>query len=192
MTKKRKMPFTQEYLKECFDYNPDTGELTWRERPLHHFATQAACNCFRTKYAGQVAGHNKVYTDFKTYNEICFYGGVNWFSHRLIWKLVTGDEPGSGLDIDHINGDTLDNRWENLRLTKYNMRNKRKAKNNTSGYAGVSYRSDSGRYRARLAIDNPDGTTRRIILGNYDTAEEANEALVEYRKKHGYTDRHGT
>lgn len=192
MTKKRKMPFTQEYLKECFDYNPHKGELVWRERPRHHFATEAAWKCFLTKYPRQVAGHEKYYTDFKTYNEICFYGSVNWFAHRLIWKLVTGDDPGSDFDIDHINGDTLDNRWVNLRLTKHNMRNKRKLKNNTSGYVGVSYREDSGRYRARLAIDNPDGTTRRITIGNYDTAEAANEALVEYRANHNYTERHGT
>lgn len=71
--------------------------------------------------------------------------------------------------IDHINGDKLDNRRENLRLATNaeNQRNTKRRSDNTSGYKGV-WQITNGRWRARLAVDGRD-----IHLGYFDTAEEA-------------------
>jgi hypothetical protein len=66
--------------------------------------------------------------------------------------------------VDHINGDTLDNRRINLRVCSHseNMRNqKRKSK-------GVSYSKKLNIYRARITVDNST-----IALGTYKTEEEA-------------------
>ena len=38
--------------------------------------------------------------------------GIKLLAHRVIWKLMTGEEP-KGV-IDHINNNPSDNRWENL------------------------------------------------------------------------------
>jgi len=72
-----------------------------------------------------------------------FVVGINlkkYFVHRIIWAMH-GNEPVAMLD--HINGDTADNRIENLRAATYesNNCNARLSKRNTSGYKGVSWNS---------------------------------------------------
>lgn len=75
--------------------------------------------------------------------------------------------------IDHINGDTLDNRRSNLRIASRlnNQRNMGMPKHNTSGYKGVGYRKDRGKYRAYISLNDE---THHI--GYFNTAEEAARA----------------
>lgn len=54
------------------------------------------------------------------------------------------------------------------------MRNQKINSKNTSGFKGVSYRKDSGLWRARISING-----KRIILGHFNTAEEAADAYNE-------------
>lgn len=66
--------------------------------------------------------------------------GRNWYAHRVIWILYNGHLPGD-LVIDHIDGNALNNRIENLRAVpqKLNNRNASKRKDNTSGETGVYF-----------------------------------------------------
>ena len=84
-----------------------------------------------------------------------------------------------GMQVDHINGDPLDNRKENLRICtrSENCRNRKVRSNSRSGYKGVEIKS-SGRFQAY--IGNPNMKSRHIKLGTYDTPEEAARA---YDKK---------
>jgi HNH endonuclease/AP2 domain len=86
----------------------------------------------------------------------------------MMHRLIVGAEAGQ--EVDHANGDTLDNRRENLRICTglENRRNKKRYKTNTSGYKGVWKQSDCNRWRAYIGIR---GKTRYI--GLYATAEEA-------------------
>ena len=45
MSKPKELP-SQKYLLECFDYDQDTGELTWKKRPRHHFGSVGAWKSF--------------------------------------------------------------------------------------------------------------------------------------------------
>jgi hypothetical protein len=87
--------------------------------------------------------------------------------HRVLMK------PPRGKVVDHINGDGLYNRRANLRLGRHhdNMRNLRISKANRSGFKGVHFCKDSGRWRAQIRTD-----VGRVSLGCYGTAEEAREA----------------
>src|ERR1700744_1157255 len=74
-------------------------------------------------------------------------------SGNLSMHRVIMDAPAD-MVVDHINGRTLDNRRSNLRICTRveNMRNQRLAKNNTTGYKGVSLHK-AGRYRASICVN---------------------------------------
>ncbi len=90
--------------------------------------------------------------------------------HRVIMNAP------KGMDVDHINGDRLDNRKENLRICTraQNCQNKKLRRDSKSGYKGVYERLETQRFKAYIS----DPTTaypkkRHISLGHYATAEEA-------------------
>lgn len=96
--------------------------------------------------------------------------------HRYILGLSEPTEI-----IDHINGNTLDNRKANLRrcTNTENSRNCKLSKNNTSGASGVNLIKSSGKYRARIMVNR-----KEIRLGHFKTFEEAKKARREAEKKY--------
>lgn len=104
-------------------------------------------------------------------------GRRNIMMHRLIMSAP------KGMQVDHINGDGLDNRRSNLRLVtnSQNSYNRGVAKNNVSGFKGVGFHKKSGKWQARIAVDR-----KRKHIGLYDTPEQAAEAYeAESKKLHG-------
>lgn len=101
--------------------------------------------------------------------------GTTYLLHRWL-----KDEP-AGMDVDHINHDTLDNTDENLRVCTHakNILNRRgSTKTNFSGSQGVSWFSKSGKWRARVCISQ-----KEHYLGLYDSKEEAESAVNSYRNQ---------
>jgi hypothetical protein len=81
-----------------------------------------------------------------------------------------------GMFIDHINGDKLDNRLENLRVCNKseNAANSKIFSTNKSGLRGVSWFSSCSKWRAAITVNR-----RQIHLGLFGTKEEAS---VAYKK----------
>lgn len=164
-----------DYLRTCFNYNPESGELRWKKRPVSHFSTKNSWSIWNSKHAGTIAGN----IDPNGYRCV----GINrrlYKAHRLIWKIFTGNEPPPG--IDHHDGNTLNNEWRNLREADQLQQNwnARLKKNNTSGYRGVS-KVGSGRYGAQIRVNR-----KYRYLGTFDTPEEASAAYQAAAKElHG-------
>ena len=170
------------YLRECFAYNPITGVLTWRKRPRRHFTIKRIWLTWTTRYAMNTAGR----LTQKGHIGIVL-NGTTFFSHRIIWKLMTGREPL--ITIDHANGKPSDNRWRNLRAATIRQQswNSRINKDNTSGYRGVS--KIGNRWMVRIRTLNNE----RIYLGCYPTAAAAGAVYVAAsRQLHGEFYRSGT
>lgn len=97
------------------------------------------------------------------------------YLHRVIM-----DAP-KGMDVDHINGDGLDNRRCNLRLATHseNMRNKSMQSNNTSGFKGVSWHKQNKKWTVTISTSGKD-----VYLGLFGNLEEAavayDKAAIEY------------
>lgn len=142
-----------EVLQELFNYNPETGEVTWAK------CCSNAAPIGKPVRSKTSAGYISVRLNKRTYQ-----------LHRVIWKLYYGEEP-HGKVIDHINRNKTDNRISNLRLVGHdvNCLNRRVQRNNTSGAVGV-YKDKDGKYQVEC---------RNKYIGRFDTFEEA----VEVRRR---------
>jgi hypothetical protein len=90
------------------------------------------------------------------------------YMHRLIMGAQAGQI------VDHINGDTLDNRRENLRLCtpRQNLMNTLRVKPNITGFRGVHYHAPRGRRKGYFAaVLKVEG--RKYYSGYFGTAEAA-------------------
>lgn len=129
---------TQPRLLEVFSYNPDTGVLS---------------------RGGRVAGSlHKA----RGYRYVRLDGAV-YLAHRIIWKMVTGEEPTF---IDHIDLDGCNNRWVNIRSCDRagNQRNHGIRSDNSSGHKGIHW--DAKRSRWIVQVQSLDkrfhGQTRTL------------------------------
>jgi hypothetical protein len=151
------------YVKDCLNYNPETGVFTWR------MTTK------RTK-AGEIAGTN---SGANGYVRITL-AGDSYRAHRLAWFYTYGEWPS--VHVDHINHDRADNRIENLRLVdqQQNTQNMSKRKNSVCNFKGVTpFPRDKSRFVAQIRYD---GKQRK--LGVFATQEEAHEAYCAAARNH--------
>jgi hypothetical protein len=150
---------TQNRLKEVLDYNPDTGVFIRRLKQTGVKQGKISGSLTLEKY--QVTSiDNKIYK-----------------CHRLAWLYMTGKFPDG--QIDHINGNRSDNRFENLRdvTQTQNIQNQRKAQisNKSTGILGV-FKNGFG-FMARITHNNT-----KIYLGTFKTTEEAQAAYVAAKR----------
>lgn len=113
--------------------------------------------------------------------------GKHTMVHHIVWEMHNGEIP-EGMEIDHADHDRQNNRIENLRLVSraINMQNKSIYKNNSTGACGVSYRKDTGKWRAIITVNK-----RKIYIGNYISFEEALSARLEAERLYGFHGNHG-
>jgi hypothetical protein len=116
------------------------------------------------------------------------YGGV-FYAHRslhigkrvkhIFMHRVINETP-EGLDTDHVNGDGLDNRRENIRTAtrSQNMFNRAKNKNNTSGYRGVSWHAKTQKWQVQVRVNN-----KNKYIGLFRSLEDAANAYKERSKE---------
>jgi len=92
--------------------------------------------------------------------------------HRYLMDASKGEI------VDHINGDTLDNRRSNLRIctVKQNAYNRAKYKNNSSGVKGVHRHKNY--WRARIQYNG-----KRLHIGLYEKLEDAMSAYDQMATK---------
>lgn len=158
---------TQSRLKECLEYNQETGEFRWLVSTTRRVMVGDVAGCVR-----KTDGYVLVRIDCRLY-----------LAHRLAWLYVYGTWP-KGM-LDHVNRVKRDNRIQNLReATKSeNAQNSESCKNNKSGFRGVCWNVHYSKWQAKINLDR-----KQINLGLFadpkvasDCYEAARERLHPYR-----------
>ena len=175
MVATRSLP-SQKYLRECFDYDPATGELRWRARPLAHFVkkgrptwlTRRMQAAFTAACEGRQFGTVKLAGLGRTGK----LDGVYRKAHRLIFKWMAGVDP---IQVDHRDRNPLNNRWDNLRnaTQSQNQANVGAMRHNQMGLKGVKRAPCSQNYIARISVDGC-----HVHLGVFSTPEAAHAAYL--------------
>ena len=181
-----RVDITPDMCRQLLRYEPDTGRLFWRERTPDMMlpsprSAEWRCRNWNVAHAGKEA--------FLKLHRGRLYGtifNVRFFAHRVIWAITQGSWPED--QIDHINGDPLDNRIVNLRAVSHleNQRNMKLRSTNVSGANGVNWSKQTGKWSVKIR----DGK-RYLSLGHYADLAEAvavrrrAEAEIGYHPNHG-------
>lgn len=171
-----------EFLKECFDVNFETGEIRWKEkRPIHHFKNAHGMGIHNSKWGGKIAGGVIKGSDGIERRIIRLFTNKHYMAHRVIFVMAGNPDP-LDLQVDHIDGDALNNSLSNLRVATNQTNN---ANVGRKTYLGASRKLPKGvypngkRFQAKIKVNY-----KTICLGTYDTPETASAAYFEAAKSH--------
>jgi hypothetical protein len=93
--------------------------------------------------------------------------------HVIVWILSTGKDIPQGMDIDHINGNKIDNRIENLRLVTKRGNQQNRKTHRAGRLVGATYCKICHNWQSKIVIDKTS-----IKIGYYKTEQEAHEAYT--------------
>lgn len=152
------MTITHERVKELFDYHLD-GYLVWKEKKGRN-----------PKISGEAGwdsnGYRKVTID-----------GKNHYVHRVVFLFINGFMPKN---IDHIDGNPMNNKISNLReaTQSQNLMNKAMQSNNKSGVKGLTWCKTYNKWAARITSNK-----KYHHVGYFENFDEAVDALAKKRSE---------
>jgi hypothetical protein len=155
---------TASKLRELVFYDPDTGVFLW----------------LKSRSGTNGVGEPVGCIDKSRDTVVMTVNGVRCFAHRAAFLYMTGKWPT--YEVDHINGNRLDNRWQNLRDVPrlINQQNIRKAigKNCSERLLGTSFNKAKKKWTACIGQAG-----KTIHLGSFDTPEQAHERYLAKKRE---------
>jgi hypothetical protein len=154
-----------ERLRSLLRYYPKTGGWKWLvDRDNGKVKAGSEAGCIKNGKGGRR-------------RHICI-DDVRYRASRLAYFYMKGFWPKN--EIDHVNGDTLDDRWENLRQATYsqNLANQGSHRDNKTGFKGVTL-SPRGKYLTQITVNR-----KKTNGGYFATPEEAHARYKELAIKH--------
>ena len=161
----------QTELKLQFEYDPLTG-IFRRVKRRDAYGNLTTCDYIIVGDNGQ-RGYKRVSINGKRY-----------LLHKLVFLYIDGVYPD--VEVDHLNGNTSDNRLLNLRVSGRlsNRLNLKLYSTNTSGFTGVTFRN--GRYYVQACKNR-----KTYSKGSFSRLEDAILARKELNSELGFNENHG-
>lgn len=164
--------FTYEEIAAAFEYDPETGIVLRKKwikkgRPISE-----------TGRKPQKFGRTSYF--------LLGFNGTCLRAHRIAWMLTYKEWPPE--QIDHIDGDGLNNKLSNLRCVSntQNQRNASRKRTSKSGVNGVYWCKLREKWVSQICIDG-----KQCYLGAFTRLKHAAAARKEAEKNHGYHQNHG-
>jgi len=162
------MELTQSYLKTQIHYDEKTGHITWACHKVGR-KPDGLAGCIRFDKRRVIRINNKLY-----------------LASRLAFLYMTGHWPKH--NIDHINGNSADDSWDNLRDVEqeFNVRNQIKSTTNTSGITGVYWSKKRKKWLAAITVYG-----KQRYIGCFEDINTARDARKNAEKELGFHANHG-
>lgn len=179
---------TPEELRKILRYEPDTGKLFWVKKEPHMINSENSDTRVRIS-----RNWNARYQGKETFTSVSKRGPLTGcvgckklYAHRVAWVIYHGEWPKG--EIDHINGNQLDNRIANLRdvSSSVNSQNTKIYSSNKSGHHGVWWDADRKKYQTFITKDG-----KRKSLGRFSRLTDAIQARKEAETDLGFHKNHG-
>lgn len=180
----KKLP-PQEYLKSRLRYDEREGKLFWKARPSSQFkntnfrSREHNCNAWNAKLAGKEA-----FTAVSTGYKVGIIDGERYLAHRIIWKIMTGEDP---IEIDHKDRNRSNNKLTNLSnvSSSGNNLNLPKSKRNRSGVTGVYWSKQKNYWASEICLKGNRSRRTFKCLG------KAVRWRLDQQRKMGFSENHG-
>lgn len=164
LSKKTEKPSALD-LHKLLRLDSETGILYWKRRE----GNTHGINIFNAKFADKVAGCVATDKKGRSYIKVrvndCLYQ-----AHQIIFCMIYGQWPEDDKEVDHRDGDGLNNKPSNLREASrtQNNFNRKISVNNVLGYKNITYEERTKSYRVELSANK-----KRIYRKRFKDLSEA-------------------
>lgn len=156
---------THEYLKQCIDYNPETGAFKWK-------ITQGNNKYGEDAFCIGVAKNNAIILTTGILGKSCT-------TLRLIVFWMTGYMPSPNRVVMTIDNNALNLKWSNIKVGSHSEMQMKKRNYGIMASKGVHFHKQNKKYSAKITIN---GKLKHI--GYYTTEHEAHQAYMKAARKH--------
>ena len=171
-----------ELLRKLLRYEPETGKLYWRVRTKEVCDDDRSRKTFNSQFSGREAMSNVTHHGYARGTLF----SKSHTAHRVAWAIYYGEWPPE--QIDHINGNRLDNRIANLRSVNdsENRKNMAIRSDNTTGVLGVHWYKSKNLWHAQIQVNE-----KKVHLGYFERLEDAAKARRDAEAQYGFHVNHG-
>lgn len=156
---------THEYLKQCIDYNPETGEFKWKiTQSSNIYGNDAFCITIEGN------DHITLMTNIL---------GKKYTTNRLIVFWMAGYMPSPNRVVMTIDNNALNLKWSNIKVGNRSEVNVKKRTYGILASKGVHFHEPTNKYLAAIRING-----KRKHLGLFKIEAEAHAAYMKAARKH--------
>ena len=104
------------------------------------------------------------------------FKGTIYPQHRIIYCLYTKLDVSTNLQIDHIDGDKVNNNVDNLRLVSNRENHQNRSEHRNGRLPGTTYRKQRKTWEARIYLST---NGECVSLGSFNSEVEAHQRYIE-------------